>query len=92
MSEDGGMGGIVGGTTILSNSGGRTGSRAPCAVRPEELSKMFPTPPSLEPNPLPSPGAYNQSDIDHQIVPNIRCGSPPEELIEVRFVTFVTSS
>ncbi|XP_043272113.1 mediator of RNA polymerase II transcription subunit 13 isoform X3 [Venturia canescens] len=63
-------------------------------LRPEELSKMFPTPPSLEHNPVASPCQLNDSTMDQtelsmsqrslrhvpDIYPNM--GSPQEETIE----------
>lgn len=63
-------------------------------LRPEELSKMFPTPPSLEPNPIASPCGqldlpppdYNDLGIvrvKQDIYPNM--GSPQEENIGKRF-------
>ena len=79
-----------GGNTSLNNCGG-TG-----ILRPEELSKMFPTPPSLEPNPIASPcghlsdgplGELSDGPVGHciarykqEIYPNM--GSPQEENIE----------
>lgn len=60
----------------------RTNSRA-CPVRHEELSKMFPTPPSLEHNPQPSPVAFPLPEPEHQPLLSLRCGSPPDEPIEV---------
>lgn len=59
-------------------------------LRPEELSKMFPTPPSLEHNPIASPcGQLDLPPPDHtdiscvrikqEIYPNM--GSPQEENI-----------
>ncbi|KAJ1530725.1 hypothetical protein ONE63_005583 [Megalurothrips usitatus] len=66
--------------------------RGPRILRPEELSKMFPTPPSLEHNPAASP-CGGQTDIDRcdftelpatrikqEIYPNM--GSPQEEAID----------
>ncbi|XP_026289181.2 mediator of RNA polymerase II transcription subunit 13-like isoform X2 [Frankliniella occidentalis] len=66
--------------------------RGPRILRPEELSKMFPTPPSLEHNPASSP-CGGQTDIDRcdftelpvarfkqEIYPNM--GSPQEEVID----------
>lgn len=66
-------------------------------VRPEELSKMFPTPPSLEAHAQPSPGFSLPDDTPahhphhthlshaahaaHRLLP----GSPPPDAIEVRF-------
>lgn len=71
-------------TTILGSIGSmpRTNSRT-SAVRPEELSKMFPTPPSLEHNPQPSPVAFTLPEPEHQPSLHLRCGSPPDEPIEV---------
>jgi len=64
-------------------------------LRPEELSKMFPTPPSLEHNPNSSPCGGQLSDglpndftelpmtrFKQEAYPNM--GSPQEETIEVR--------
>lgn len=69
--------------------------RGPRILRPEELSKMFPTPPSLEHNPAASP-CGGQTDIDRcdftelpstrfkqEIYPNM--GSPQEEAIDVGY-------
>lgn len=71
------------------NSSNMRGTRV---LRPEELSKMFPTPPSLEHNPAASP-CGGQTDIDpcgylelpttrfkQEIYPNM--GSPQEEVID----------
>ena len=71
--------------------------RGPRILRPEELSKMFPTPPSLEHNPAASP-CGGQTDIDRldftdlpsmrykqEIYPNM--GSPQEEAIDVSCCT-----
>ncbi|XP_046744733.1 mediator of RNA polymerase II transcription subunit 13-like isoform X2 [Diprion similis] len=69
-------------------------SRGVGVLRPEELSKMFPTPPSLEHNPVASPCQLNDPPMDqtelstnqrslrHQpdIYPNM--GSPAEESID----------
>ncbi|XP_046485237.1 mediator of RNA polymerase II transcription subunit 13 isoform X1 [Neodiprion pinetum] len=69
-------------------------SRGVGVLRPEELSKMFPTPPSLEHNPVASPCqlsdppmdqtelSTNQRSLRHQpdIYPNM--GSPAEESID----------
>ncbi|PSN30681.1 hypothetical protein C0J52_20854 [Blattella germanica] len=79
-----------GGNTSLNSCGG-TG-----ILRPEELSKMFPTPPSMEPNPIASPcghlsdgplGELSDGPVGHcitrykqEIYPNM--GSPQEENIE----------
>lgn len=79
-----------GGNTSLNSCGG-TG-----ILRPEELSKMFPTPPSLEHNPIASPcghlsdgplGELSDGPVGHcvgrykqEIYPNM--GSPQEENIE----------
>ncbi|XP_063984090.1 mediator of RNA polymerase II transcription subunit 13 isoform X2 [Diachasmimorpha longicaudata] len=63
-------------------------------LRPEELSKMFPTPPSLEHNPVASPCQLSDAPMDQtdlslsqrplrqvpDIYPNM--GSPPEEPID----------
>lgn len=73
------------------------GSGGGSILRPEELSKMFPTPPSLEHNPIASPCGGQLSDmplseipdylplvaprIRQDIYPNM--GSPQEEPIEV---------
>lgn len=66
-------------------------------LRPEELCKMFPTPPSMEPNPIASPSGHLSdgqmgetgdgpilSRFKQEIYPSM--GSPPEELIEVSSV------
>ncbi|XP_044759811.1 mediator of RNA polymerase II transcription subunit 13 isoform X2 [Coccinella septempunctata] len=66
-------------------------------LRPEELSKMFPTPPSLEHNPMPSPCGLIDTQtpdftdltqgvvrIKQEIYPNM--GSPPEEHIDWSYV------
>ncbi|KAK9883147.1 hypothetical protein WA026_001345 [Henosepilachna vigintioctopunctata] len=74
--------------------GGSTGNSSTIGIlRPEELSKMFPTPPSLEHNPMPSPcGPIDLQPPDftdltqgivrikQEIYPNM--GSPQEEHIE----------
>lgn len=53
-------------------------------LRPEELSQMFPTPPSLEhhPNSSPCEGVLSDHQIDISDTPNL--GSPIDEPIEVR--------
>lgn len=79
-----------GGNTSLNSCGGTGG------LRPEELSKMFPTPPSLEHNPIASPcghlsdgtpGELSDGSMivtiaryKQEIYPNM--GSPQEENIE----------
>lgn len=70
-SEGGGAGRLGGGL-----GGGRVG-----AVRPEELCKMFPTPPSLEPSLQASPSAFSLPEPEHATL--TRCGSPPDEPIVV---------
>lgn len=57
-------------------------------LRPEELSKMFPTPPSLEhhPNSSPCGGAMSDQQLDIMETPNF--GSPTDEPIEVIFFFF----
>lgn len=100
LSED------MGGTTLVkpprgsggSGVGGATGTMG-CGtgiLRPEELSKMFPTPPSLEHNPIASPcgqpeismGDMSEAALaprfKQEIYPNM--GSPQEENIEVSLV------
>ncbi|XP_058807219.1 mediator of RNA polymerase II transcription subunit 13 isoform X2 [Phymastichus coffea] len=78
-----------------SSSSSNCGSRGVSMVRPEELSKMFPTPPSLEHNPVASPCQLSDPSIEQtdlastqrqmqrqmpDIYPNM--GSPPEEPID----------
>lgn len=52
-------------------------------VRPEELSKMFPTPPSLEHHPSSSPCGGAISEPQMEIIDSPNYGSPVEEPIEV---------
>jgi mediator of RNA polymerase II transcription subunit 13 len=84
------MGGL---TLVNSNNKVRPGL---AALRPEELSKMFPTPPSHEPNPISSPiGLHSENSSLEGINEPSVCirrpqenypglGSPLDELIEVR--------
>lgn len=73
-------------------------------VRPEELSKMFPTPPSHEHNPIASPCGGQPSDtpvheptdfMPQGLITRVKqetiypnMGSPQEESIEVKFNYF----
>lgn len=60
-------------------------------VRPEELSKMFPTPPSHEHNPISSPcGGHETPDFLPLPRVNPHLGSPHEESIEVRPMSYCT--
>ncbi|XP_018561806.1 mediator of RNA polymerase II transcription subunit 13 isoform X2 [Anoplophora glabripennis] len=84
-----------GATTVNHHDEGKRLSGHGCStmgiLRPEELCKMFPTPPSLEPNPIASPcGQLDLPPPDYtdlgivrvkqEIYPNM--GSPQEENIE----------
>lgn len=64
-------------TRCSGNPGGRP-------VRPEELSKMFPTPPSMEAHAQPSPGFTMVDDNTHTIQPlrHNQAGSPQPDPIE----------
>lgn len=53
-------------------------------VRPEELAKMFPTPPSLEHHPNSSPCGGATSETQMELIDSPNYGSPAEEPIEVR--------
>lgn len=61
-------------TTNYSNIG---------CVRPEELSKMFPTPPSLEHHPNSSPCGGNTLEPQMEVMDSPNYGSPAEEPIDV---------
>lgn len=58
-------------------------------LRPEELSKMFPTPPSLEhhPNSSPCGGAMSDQQLDIMETPNL--GSPIDEPIDVIYIQYL---
>ncbi|KAG6796514.1 mediator of RNA polymerase II transcription subunit 13 isoform X1 [Apis mellifera caucasica] len=85
-------GGLHEETRVDANN--RHSNRGVGVLRPEELSKMFPTPPSLEHNPVASPCQLNDSLMDQtelsvpqrplrhlpDIYPNM--GSPQEEPID----------
>lgn len=85
-------------TTLLVRPPRGSGGGSNGILRPEELSKMFPTPPSLEHNPIASPCGGHLSDTpgsdpnDYiQPLPNTRykqeiypsMGSPNDEIIDV---------
>jgi mediator of RNA polymerase II transcription subunit 13 len=85
-----GSGGSSGAGSIAGAMGCGTGAGI---LRPEELSKMFPTPPSLEHHPIASPCGQPETTLSEvseaalvprfkqEIYPNM--GSPQEENIEV---------
>lgn len=87
-------------TILVKPPRGSGGATHAGILRPEELCKMFPTPPSMEHNPIASPsghlsdGQVNEmsdgpilSRYKQEIYPNM--GSPQEEPIEVSsFVLF----
>lgn len=55
-------------------------------LRPEELSKMFPTPPSLEHHPNSSPCGAGQSEHQMDLLESPNLGSPIVEPIEVNVI------
>lgn len=97
-SEDGGS--LNSTNSLLVRPPRGSGTCGTGILRPEELSKMFPTPPSLEHNPNASPCGGQLSDTpthesvsDYLLPATLRIkqetypdmGSPPEEPIEVSF-------
>ena len=69
-------------------------------LRPEELCKMFPTPPSMEHNPIASPSGHLSDGqmselVDGPVIPRFKqeiypnMGSPQEEPIEVSGIFFL---
>lgn len=88
-------------TTLMNNVGGNSVNNTLGIIRNEELSKMFPTPPSIEQHTNASPGGVCGT-ISDSLIENIdtiasssssthksdaypNFGSPPEEPIEVSF-------
>lgn len=55
------------------------------ALRPEELSKMFPTPPSLEHNPVASPCQLNDPSLDQIELSSTQRQMQQHKLIERQF-------